>query len=235
MSKQITTLTFLKYPSLISKIWAFLMMQFAHKYLQNVSGLTFYKLMGSGKGLGFNPFPDWSVYCLLQVWDEEQFARQFFDQSPLMKKYNKRSEESVTLFMKNITAHGKWSGDNPFSPNSLLDSENPHLAVITRATIRFSKLFKFWSYVPTSQKPIEQAKGLLYTKGIGEVPVKQMATFSLWENEVAMKNFAYHSKEHQKAIQMTRDLNWYKEELFSRFQPYDSLGTWKGKTWNFSK
>jgi hypothetical protein len=50
------------------------MMQFANKDLAKVNGLTFYRLMGSGKGRGFNPFPDWSVYCLLQVWESEEAA-----------------------------------------------------------------------------------------------------------------------------------------------------------------
>lgn len=41
--------------------------------------------------------------------------------------------------------------------------------------------------------------------------------------------FAYKSKDHQNAIKKTRQLDWYKEELFSRFQPYRSEGTWNGK------
>jgi heme-degrading monooxygenase HmoA len=90
---------------------------------------------------------------------------------------------------------------------------------------------KFWQYVPTSQRPIQQGcKGLIYTKGIGESPLVQMATFSLWENMEALKNFAYHSPEHQVAIQKTRQLDWYKEEMFVRFQPYRSVGTWGGKS-----
>ena len=67
---------------------------------------------------------------------------------------------------------------------------------------------------------------MIYTKGIGEVPVVQMATFSLWKNFNAVKEFAYKSKEHKEAMRKTRKNKWYKEELFSRFHPYKSLGTW---------
>ncbi|MFQ3269562.1 MAG: hypothetical protein ACI9B2_001372, partial [Flavobacteriales bacterium] len=59
---QITTISFFNYRGLLNKVWAFAMMQFAHKFLQNISGQSFYKLMGSGKGMGFNPMPDWSTY-----------------------------------------------------------------------------------------------------------------------------------------------------------------------------
>ncbi len=223
---QVTTITFCKYKSPFHKIWAFFMMQFAHGYLKEVEGMTFYKLMGSGKSLGFNPLPDWSVYGLVQVWRNHESAQQFIDRSELLGKYRDRSAECMTIFMRCITSHGEWSGQSPFHKTNDIDKTNPMVAVITRATIKVSKLLRFWRYVPTAQKPIKNADGLIYTKGIGEVPIKQMATFSLWESEDKMKKYAYESGEHQQAIRLTRELNWYKEELFARFQPYEFVGTW---------
>ncbi|MBK8555894.1 MAG: DUF3291 domain-containing protein [Lewinellaceae bacterium] len=229
MSQQVTTITFFRYKGLKNKFWAFLMMQFAHAALAKVSGLHFYKLMGSGRGLGFNPFPDWSVYSLLQVWDSPEQADLFFEESALVKQYRAHTEEQWTLYMKSISAGGSWSGGNPFQKSGTLDPDNSHIAVITRATIKISQLFHFWRYVPSSQKPLSASEGLLFTKGVGEVPIVQMATFSLWQDLESVKKFAYQSVEHQMAIKKTRDLNWYKEELFSRFQPYKSTGVWEGK------
>ncbi len=217
---QITTINFFHYQGFQDKVWAFGMMQFAHKHLQNISGQSFYKLMGSGKGMGFNPLPDWSTYCLLQIWDSESQADDFFKHSNLFERYRNRCHNIQTIYMKNIVSKGKWSGRNPFEASNNLDKDNLQLAVITRATIKFSKLRKFWSYVPTSHQQLSNNPGLIYTKGIGEVPIIQMATFSLWKNKEALQNFAYQSKEHAKAIKMTRELDWYKEELFARFQVY---------------
>ena len=59
--------------------------------------------MGSGKD-GFNPFADWTTYALLQIWEREEDALVFFDESELMKKYLRTSTERLTLFMKNIRA-----------------------------------------------------------------------------------------------------------------------------------
>ena len=56
-----------------------------------------------------------------------------------------------------------------------------------------------------------------------------MATFSLWKDFESVKQFAYKSKQHKEAIRRTRKNEWYKEELFARFQPYKSTGTWEGK------
>jgi len=226
MSKQITTISFFKFSTLHNKVWGFVMMLLAHNDLYKVKGLSFYRLMGSGKGRGFNPFPDWSVYSLLQVWESEEDANEFFRSSNLIDKYKSHTQESYTLYMKNIASVGTWISKAPFEKGTNLDSNLP-IAIITRATIKWHWLFRFWKYVPTSQEPLDGNKGLIYTKGIGEVPVVQMATFSLWKNFDAVKEFAYNSKQHKEAIRKTRKNEWYKEELFSRFHPYKSLGSWK--------
>ena len=223
---QVTKITFFRYSTLTSKIWAFGMMQFARRPLKKIYGLQEYKLMGSGKD-GFNPFADWSVYVLLQIWENEEAANKFFETAKLMKRYLAKSEERCTLFLRNTKAKGAWSGKNPFMVSGAIDANNPFIAVITRATIKINLLFKFWGYVPTSQKPLENNDGLIYTKGIGEVPFLQMATFSIWKDKYSLMQFAYGSKEHAKAIAITKDLDWYSEELFSRFQPYKSIGSWK--------
>lgn len=225
---QITTITFFRYTEFSAKVWGFKMMQYAHKDLHNVPGQSFYKLMGSGKGDGFNPFPDWSVYSLLQIWENEAAARDFFNNAGIMKKYRSKAHEVWTLYLINIRAVGTWSGKNPFV-SATTDPSNPYLAVITRATIKTNRLFDFWRYVPRSQERLKSNKGLIYTKGIGEVPVMQMATFSIWQNSDAMKAYAYGTDGHQGAIKKTRELDWYKEELFSRFQPIRSIGRWYGK------
>ncbi len=228
MNQQVTTITFFRYPNFMSKVWAFGMMQFGHSYLGKTIGLQFYKLLGSGKGMGFSPYPDWSVYSLLQVWESEEVAQQFLETSLLMKKYRDHSSEQWTIFLKNIKAHGKWAGTNPFMSDTSLDDQKGPIAVITRASIKTKYLRTFWKYVPISEKPLIDNQHLIFTKGIGEMPIKQMATLSIWTHMDAIKQFAYQSKEHQKAIQMTRNLGWYKEELFARFKPYHQVGTWGG-------
>lgn len=228
MTEQITTISFFKYTTFKTKLWGFKMMQFAHKYLSKVAGQSFYRLLGSGKGLGFNPLPDWSVYCLLQVWDSEAAALEFFSSSDLVQQYKNNSAELLTLYMKNISAGGTWVNKTPFEKGTDLDATKP-IAVITRATIKLNWLLRFWKYVPTSQEALAGNEGLIYTKGVGEVPIVQMATFSLWKDFESVKKFAYNSKQHKEAIRRTRKNEWYKEELFARFHPYKSTGTWEGK------
>lgn len=229
MTESITTLSFFRFSTLQNRIWAFGQMQFAHPHFRKIPGLQFYKLMGSGREQGFNPFPDWGVYALLAVWENEEAADHFFANTSIFQQYQGHSSEQWTLYLRPVKAKGLWSGQNPFEPLQQTEAGNPLLAVITRATIRKRQLINFWRYVPVSERPVAASSGLLFTKGIGEAPLLQMATFSLWENEASLHQFAYQSAEHIGAIQRTRQLNWYKEEMFVRFQPFRSVGTWGGR------
>lgn len=216
---QITTLTVLTYKGFSDKFWALSMMQFGHKHIKSAKGQTFYKLMGSGKE-NFNPFPDWNVYAVLQVWEDKSYAEDFFETHKLSQLYKNHAYKMEVLYLESIQARGLWNGKNPFE--STLKSkdigENDQIAVITRASIKTKMLLKFWKFVPESQKPLENAEGLIYTKGFGELPFVEMATFSIWKNIENLQTYAYQSHEHIKAIQKTRKLDWYSEELFSRFR-----------------
>ena len=132
---QVTTLTILRYEGFRGKLWAFWMMQFAHKYLKEAKGCSFYKLMGSGRE-GFDPRPDWSTYALLQVWEQEECAELFFKEAAIMERYRERSAEIGVFFLKSLKTHGAWSGAHPFSTHPHRDTGNKKIVVITRATIR---------------------------------------------------------------------------------------------------
>lgn len=225
---QITTITFFKFRTVKNQLWALSMMQLAHSHLRKVGGQSFYKLMGSGRGVGFSAWPDWSCYVLLQVWESESEAQIFFDKADIINHYRRRTTEMWIVYLKNSTSHGHWDGGNPFKADKSLPLVDT-IIVLTRATIKWHKLISFWRYVPTSHRPLKDNNGLIYTKGVGELPVIQMATLSIWKDAESLKKFAYQSKEHRQAIEMTRKLKWYKEELFARFIPYKSVGTWEGQ------
>jgi heme-degrading monooxygenase HmoA len=194
--------------------------------LKSTPGMRFLKLLGTGAE-GFSTRPDWGVYGVLQVWDTEASAVFFFKNHPQFQRYLRNAGECLTIYMRPVKSKGKWNGINPFEPAVMPEPGNGALAVITRATIHKKYLRTFWKNVPASQRPLKGIRGLIYTKGIGETPFVDMATFSLWSDEEAMKAYAYGTKAHQEVIRKTRELGWYKEELFARFQPYKITGDWK--------
>lgn len=200
------------------------MMQFAHGPLQKTKGLLLYKLMGSGKQLGFNPLPDWSTYAMLKIWRNKEDAESFWTNSKLASQYKKRSSAQWSIRMQVIKSHGEWGGSNIFEPYLIADISPARIAVLTRATIKRSKLRVFWKSVPNAQKGIFTSQKLQYTKGIGEIPFINMATFSIWDSLEALNDFAYRSKGHKQAIKLTKELSWYSEELFARFAILEEKG-----------
>lgn len=223
---EITTLTLFRFRGWRNKFWALSQMGLAPGRLKAVRGMRFLKLLGTGAE-GFSTKPDWSVYGILQVWEDPEAAETFFHTHPQFQRYLHQSEEYLQLYMRPIRSKGHWNGINPFETSKSADNGNRPLAVITRASIRKKYLLRFWKNVPASQHPLKGMQGLIYTKGIGETPFVDMATFSLWTSEEAMKAYAYGTMAHQEVIRKTRELGWYQEELFARFQPYRVLGTWR--------
>jgi hypothetical protein len=227
ISNQVVSITFFRYQG--RQIWwALSQMQLAIKRLKPIQGLQFFKLLGSGNGNGFSIRPDFSTFCLVAAWENGEKAHAFLEHSPEMAQFRLHSMEQWTLVMQTAKSHGQWSGQNPFQPTTNLLPDEP-IAVITRATIRTSRLWHFWQYVPQVSESLSDQEDLLFGKGIGELPLVQQATFSIWKNKQSMLNYAYRSVYHKEVVQKTRELGWYKEELFAQFKPIYSQGTWSGK------
>jgi|694.fasta_scaffold00616_12 hypothetical protein len=224
---QITTCTFFKLKGFQNKFWAFTQMQLGHAQLKNIKGLIFYKLMGSGAENGFSSVPNFGTYALLCIWEGEKYAVDYFENNAFFKKYESKSMERFTVFANAAEAHGHWDKQQPFEFNATLVRNQP-VMVLTRASIKWSKLISFWRRVGHVSKSLESYKGLALSIGIGEWPLIQQATLSIWKSQAEMMDYAYKNKNHREVVQLTRKLGWYKEELFARFVPFKYSGQWNG-------
>lgn len=211
-----TTISFFKYKT--NKYWAFTQMGNSHKIFNKTKGLLFFKLLGTGGGSGFSLYPDFSTYAVLCVWENELFAREFIHQSEHSKLISLKALYRKDFFLNTIKSHGKWDGKNPFTTTAKSINPNNKVAIITRATVNKYRLFEFWNSVPNASKAIQKAKGVEWYKGIGEWPLIQQATFSIWKNIDFVKKFAYEGGLHKEIVKKTKSRNWYNEELFARFE-----------------
>lgn len=227
---QIVTLTFFRFEKPKDQWWGFKQMGLAPRELSNVPGLSFSKMMGSGNGNGFSIWPNFGVYGLLGVWEDRNMAENFFSTHPLYLAFQQKTVEIWTVYLQTAKVHGTWDGGTPFIENITYQPDAP-VAVLTRATIRTNRLWHFWRFVPGVSKSMwrEHQEGLLFSVGIGELPLIQQATFSLWKNSAAMQTYAYQGQFHSQVVRKTRELGWYKEELFARFHPFKMEGKWAGK------
>ena len=212
---QVTTMVIFTFPG-GKRGWAFRQMGLARPLIKKAPGLRFYILMGAGRGKAFSLRPDWNRYALLAVWENEQAAREFLASSPFMAKYRANACRVAYAILKTISVKGKWDGRNPFRAGTISQKEE-RVMVLTRATIRFSRLPAFWQQAARVSEKFTATPGLIGSIGVGEVPFFRQATFSFWENAASLKQFAYGPGSHRQTIQRTRAEGWYREELFARF------------------
>ena len=223
---QIVSVSFFYFEGIKKRWWAFQQMGRALMHLSSIRDVQFSKLLGSGGGKGFGLHPNFGVYSLLCVWEGAQEASDFFQNASLFSELKSHSKEHWTVFLKTIMAHGRWDGQEPFQMDPSLPKEGP-IGVLTRATIHNKHVWKFWREVAPLRRNLGNEPGLLFSIGVGELPLLQQATFSLWESEEQMKEFAYKHGEHHKVIRKTREMGWYKEDLFARFVAVGSFGNWQ--------
>jgi hypothetical protein len=216
MTNQITTVVVFHTDSALDRFWAFKQVPLAPFHLRDVEGLTFAKSMGSGGGKGFDFTPSFGTYAWLLVWETHQHAERFFSTHDYFLRYKRKCKSIQTFFLKNVISHGKWSGLDPFQKGAELD-EFSKVVVLTRARIKWSRLWQFWSKVGRTANELYKFPELEFAIGIGELPFIQQATISIWKNYAAMKHYAYTDETHRNVIQLTKKHQWYSEELFARF------------------
>jgi spheroidene monooxygenase len=189
--------------------------------------IGFWKLCGSGTGEGFTPRPNWSVYAILATWPDEATAADRVAEAPVWRRWRSHAVESCSIFLTPTSVRGHWSGATPFE---VTETPRPGpLAALTRATVRPKAFTKFWSREPGISDVIGKNPDVAFKIGIGEVPLLQQVTFSIWPDEAAMARFARGDGPHGRAIQAVREGGWFREELYARFRVLGATGTWDGK------
>ncbi len=191
------------------------------------SDIAFSKLLGTGKGKSFTPRDaDLKRWGLLVTLDEAKLDH--FDNSALINNWRKFSQSEYRAVLHPLSAHGEWSGQEPFAATPIEGWEG-EVAAITRARIKPRKNLLFLKSVPPVVESLRTSPGLTYAIGIGEAPLGLQGTFSLWSNAAALRDFAYKGSAHVGAISATETEKWYSEELFARFAVIDQRGEISGQ------
>lgn len=225
---QTVSLSFYRFGTPLSRVWAFAMMGIARLSLPRIAGLQFWKLCGSGTGEGFTPVPNTAVYAILTVWADAKRAKEAQQHEAIFTRYRAKASEHWTVFLTPYATRGAWSGATPFIAEE--PPETGPIAALTRATVRPGNALKFWKRVPHISDMIGQDTKVLFKIGIGEVPFFHQITFSIWPDAQSMAAFARGEGPHAQAIRAVRDGNWFQEELYARFRITGETGSWEGKT-----
>lgn len=191
------------------------------------AGLVFAKVLGSGREGGFGLRPSGTHQGVFAVFAGEHEAEAFVSHSPVVAAYRARARELFTVKLRPVSARGRWSGRQPFATGPALAPGAP-VAALTRASIRPLRAAAFWKRAPGAQESLARFDGCRVAAGLGEAPLLRQATFSVWESVEAMDRYA-RSGAHLQAIRDARAGDWFAEDMFVRFAPYDARGTWHGR------
>lgn len=194
--------------------------------LRGVDGLEFSRVLGTGTGNDTSPGADLSRTALFLMWRNEDALQSFLREHSESRRMNE-AKEYWYVKLRAAGGTGSWKGHH--IPELLKRGrDDGRLAIITRARVRTRSWRAFGKAGVPVDGSLKAANGLLGVVGFGEAPVGMLGTFSLWQSAEHMKQWAHGSPQHQEVMRRTRDENWYGEEMFARFEPYDSTGTWDG-------
>ena len=189
--------------------------------LKRLSGISFIKMLGTGKGESFTPKDaDPTRWGILVTISENQISN--LDKSFVIRSWQKICKKEYRVILKPISSHGFWSRKQPFSVEKF--DWSAKIAAVTRARIVWRKNLIFWRAVPAVTESLHQSPGLLNAIGIGEAPIGLQGTFSVWKDAASLRDFAYKGKAHSEAIKATSAQQWYSEELFARFAVIEERG-----------
>jgi heme-degrading monooxygenase HmoA len=191
-----------------------------------VDGLAFWRLLGTGRGAETGLSIDLRRIALFAVWEDEAHLDGFLTRSVTAERW-RRAEESWHVRLRALGGHGSWRGVDVLDGLATGVDDGP-IAVLTRADVRPGAWWRFGRAGPPVSRELQRADGLLDAVGIGEAPIGRLATFSLWRSIDHVRTF-HRSPRHLDVVRRTRRERWYGEELFARFQPYASQGTWDGR------
>ena len=189
--------------------------------LKKLPGISFVKMLGTGKGESFTPKDaDPTRWGILVTVSENQISN--LDKSFVIRSWQKICKKEYRVILKPISSHGFWSRKQPFSVEKF--DWSAKIAAVTRARIVWRKNLIFWRAVPPVTESLHQSPGLLNAIGIGEAPIGLQGTFSVWKDAASLRDFAYKGKAHSEAIKATSAQQWYSEELFARFAVIEERG-----------
>jgi len=233
-------------------------MAFDRPELKRVEGLRFWRMLGTGRGQTMTLSADLRRWALFGVWEDEAAVTRFLADSAVAERWARLAAEAWHVRLAAMRSHGAWGGVNPLagagqpgaaavSPvaadgtavdagdvaGAAVTTSDPAapqpVAILTRAAIRPLALARFYRAIDPPAADLLRQPDLIESVGVGEWPLARQATFSLWRSLEGARRYAYGRPDHREVVRRTRAERWYSEELFARFRPYGSEGTWNGR------
>ena len=162
--------------------------------------------------------------CLVHRVGKPRIGRGLLGEDPMFQDLLGYATSVYGWEARPLRGHGTWNGQQPFVFPEAGRRAAGAVAVLTRASIARKQALRFWWNVPGASRGVQDQPGLRYAKGVGEYPLVEQATLSVWNSAEELDAFAYRSRQHAPMVQKTRKHQWYSEEMFIRMEVLNFMG-----------
>ena len=231
MSQKETTVIALARFKIKNIAWAITQLALRRFFVQDIKGLQFFKVLGSGFEGGFGAMPGLNYQGLCFHFANEETALNFSRSGKILEEYQSKADEFFLSVLQAYSSRGSWTG-NKVNPCTELAPQKKILvgpvASLTRASIKVYKARQFWAHTKGTETALDKTDGCLLAAGLGEAPLLRQATFTIWENSSKLDLYSKKGA-HLSALKDAYEKNFFSESMFVRFQTKVLKGNWKGK------
>lgn len=176
-------------------------------------------------GAALLPTPKFNRVGLIAAWDDDAALDEFCSSHPLAEQL----AGGWQVRLQPLHVYGAWARLPGLPEHELPVDEEEPVAVLTLGQLRLRRVRPFLRASARAEGEAVADPGLLASTGLARPP-RMVATFSLWRNVAAMRDYARGRAggAHPAATKEHRAEPFHHESAFVRFRPYASKGSWNG-------
>lgn len=172
------------------------------------------------------PSPRFKTVAMIAAWKSDEAFEAFSAGHPVARRF----ASGWQARLQPLHVYGRWPGLSGLPEGEIKVGDEEPVAVLTLGRPRFRRLPAFLKASGRAEAEAAANPDVLALIGLARPP-RLVATFSLWRNVGAMRDYARGSSDggHPTATKADRANPFHHDSAFIRFRPYASQGNWDGR------
>ncbi|HYJ22731.1 MAG TPA: hypothetical protein VEW07_12005 [Solirubrobacterales bacterium] len=161
---------------------------------------------------------------MIAAWENNAALERFSRVHPVARHF----AAGWQVRLEPLRVFGAWAGMPGLPAQALPVADDEPVGVLTLGRLRLRRIGAFRRSAAPAEADALTSPALLAGTGLARPP-RLVATFSLWREAAAMREYAVGTGgNHRAAVAADRARPFHRESAFVRFRPYASQGEWDG-------